>query len=141
MFYFQSFFLIFYLSIMQVHPLLKPYHWENRILIVFSLSQESSKYQQQIKIFKKDEPAIEERELVVFKIFENDGEAPGNKQLSQQEVESLRDHFKITEDYKMLLVGKDGSVKEAYSKTVAMEEINAVIDAMPMRQQEMQRKP
>lgn len=41
--------------------------------------------------------------------------------------------------FEVLLVGKDGTVKLRSDKPVAASEINALIDTMPMRQEEMRR--
>ncbi len=41
--------------------------------------------------------------------------------------------------FEVLLVGKDGTVKLARDAPVATAEITALIDTMPMRQQEMRR--
>jgi len=122
---------------MQIHPILKPYHWENRILLIFSPSEDNSLYQKQFNILGSNKAAINERDLVVFRIFTENGVGPGNTKLSQQEVSTLRNHFKVNEKYQMLLMGKDGTVKKNYAEVVDMNEINSVIDAMPMRKQEM----
>jgi hypothetical protein len=125
---------------MQVHPILRPYHWENRILLIFSPSEENSSYQKQFNILDNSNAAIKERDLVVFRIFTENGLDPRNNKLSQQEVKALRNLFKVDENYQMLLIGKDGTVKKKYAEAVLMNEINGVIDVMPMRQQEMRRQ-
>ena len=42
--------------------------------------------------------------------------------------------------FAVVLVGKDGTVKEVWHAPVAPKAIFALIDAMPMRQEEMQRR-
>ncbi len=141
MLFLQAIFFSIFLNFMQIHPLLQPYHRQNRILITFSQDENNTTYSKQIGIFEKNQPDIIERDLVIFKIFKENGLNPDQKQLSQQEVESLRKHFKIKNDFQMLLIGKDGTVKERYHEAVQMETINSLIDAMPMRKQEMKKKP
>lgn len=47
--------------------------------------------------------------------------------------------FKLVshEDYMGWLVGKDGGIKQTYTKPAAPEDIFRLIDSMPMRQREM----
>lgn len=140
MLFLQAIFLSLYLNFMQIHPLLQPYHWENRILLIFSPSDDFPAYLEQNQIFEDNQPAIKERDLVIFKVMNQKGMAPGSKALSQQEVKSLREHLGIEEKFVTVLIGKDGTVKRKYEKVVKMETINAIIDAMPMRQREMRSK-
>jgi len=140
MFFYLAFFSFLHFYPMQMHPILKPYHWENRILITFSPDIGHHKYAKQKSIFSNNTSAIKERDLVLFEIFPIKGENPQQKQMSQHEVESLRDHYNIdSKEYKLLLIGKDGTVKKTYNQVVPMENIIKVIDAMPMRQREMRK--
>jgi len=44
-------------------------------------------------------------------------------------------------DEEVLLIGKDGGLKEAWPTLPSTQELATIIDSMPMRQQEMQRQP
>ena len=140
MFFYLAIFSFLHFHPMKTHPILKPYHWQNRILIIFSPDAENDQLKKQQNIFSKNTSALKERDLVLFEILPTNGENPRQKQMNQQEVESLRDHYNIdNEEFKLLLIGKDGGVKEVFNEVVAMENINKVIDAMPMRQREMRK--
>jgi Domain of unknown function (DUF4174) len=53
----------------------------------------------------------------------------------------LRQKFNINDnDFRLILVGKDGGAKRQDSEVVQATTIFREIDAMPMRQQEMRRK-
>ena len=41
------------------------YHWENRVLLIFS-SKESQKQQEQIAVFENHQDGLRERDLVIF---------------------------------------------------------------------------
>jgi hypothetical protein len=54
----------------------------------------------------------------------------------------MRNQYKIApEAFVLILIGKDGEEKFRSSTPVTIERINHIIDAMPMRQDEMKRKP
>lgn len=56
---------------------------------------------------------------------------------------ALRDHPELgvseNTSFEVLLLGRDGQVKLRRTQTVAASEISALIDTMPMRQNEMKR--
>ena len=43
-------------------------------------------------------------------------------------------------DFRILLIGKDGGVKASYSEVPELSEVFGLIDAMPMRRDEMRRQ-
>jgi hypothetical protein len=63
------------------------------------------------------------------------------KRLSSGQGFSLRKNFSVPLGQLMsILVGKDGGVKFRQDRILELKEIFRVIDAMPMRQQEMKKK-
>jgi hypothetical protein len=60
--------------------------------------------------------------------------------LSQKELAAIRNHFQIPENqFIILLLGEDGTIKLRSTTPVTINRLNALIDAMPDRQLEMQR--
>jgi len=60
--------------------------------------------------------------------------------LGPREVEQARARFRIPqEEFAVLLLGEDGSVKLRSSAPVSVERLNALIDRMPTRRDEMRR--
>jgi Domain of unknown function (DUF4174) len=55
---------------------MEKYRWENRIVLVFSPSEKNEAYRQQLSSLVEGEKGVEERDIVVFKIFEDRGVAP-----------------------------------------------------------------
>ncbi len=96
--------------------------------------------------------------LVVVVAETNDPRATQQHTLLEQDTEGLRERDVVVQDitpevarhrpelgvsskvaFEVLLVGKDGGVKLRRQTPVAASEIAALIDTMPMRQQEMRK--
>ena len=123
------------------NDLLNSYQWKNRILLLFAPDSRNDQFDQQWRIFQNNKQDIAERDLVVFQIFITNGVDPEKKPLSYFQVEELRKRFNVAkEDFALLLIGKDGSLKNRYNSVTAMNNINERIDAMPMRRAEMEKK-
>lgn len=99
--------------------------WEKRPVLVFAASDQDEKYYEQMKLLNADFSALNERDIVIF----------GDNLPNQNGV--LRKKYK-PEGFTMILIGKDGGVKLRRDKPVSARELFSLIDAMPMRQREMQ---
>ncbi|MBD2772442.1 DUF4174 domain-containing protein [Iningainema tapete] len=104
--------------------------WKNRVLLVFAPSEKASAYQQQMQLFNQYKPGFADRDLVLVQVLA-DEESNAN----------LRDRFDVgKDDFRVILVGKDGGVKSRYNSPVQAKAIFNEIDAMPMRRQEMRER-
>ena len=62
--------------------------------------------------------------------------------LSQSEVATARSRFKVScASFRVVLIGKDGSPKLSSNDLVSFDKLSALIDAMPMRKQEIKQRP
>ncbi|WP_338761266.1 DUF4174 domain-containing protein [Bernardetia sp. ABR2-2B] len=122
--------------------LLDKFQWKNRILIVFSDTKDNSLFQKQMQLFLENKEGLEERDLIVFQVFEEIGIMPSNKTISDTEELKKRFDFSFEENkFAVFLVGKDGGIKlKVENKILTLEKLFGTIDAMPMRQAEMERK-
>lgn len=117
---------------------LDTYRWKNRLLLVFAPSENNSIYQRQMQLLAAHKAGLNERNLLVFKLV-----AEGTSHLESQSIDAtdvarLRSQFKVSqEEFRVILVGKDGTEKWHASSPVEPQVIFKEIDAMPMRQQEM----
>jgi len=117
------------------------YIWKHRLLLVFASSNEDGAYQELVKKLQGQEGEVVERDLLVFSIFERGQSRLGNSVIDPHSAASLRDKFSITPgQFTVVLVGKDGGEKLRRGAAVDIDEIFSVIDAMPMRQREMEEK-
>ena len=116
---------------------LTQYQWKNRLVLLFAPSPEDTRYQEQKVVLEAARAGLEDRALVVFRLFVTSGYV-GEKSLTQNEIASLRDRFEVAESaFVFILIGKDGMVKRRAEEVVSIVDLFDQIDAMPMRRREM----
>ncbi|OUL20407.1 hypothetical protein BV378_29990 [Nostoc sp. RF31YmG] len=120
---------------------LSSHKWKNRVLLVFAPSVDNQAYQQQIQLLQEQKSGFADRDLVLVEILVTDESYANGQPIYESAAAKLREHFGIDkENFRVILVGKDGGVKRTDMTPVQATAIFAEIDAMPMRQQEMQKK-
>ena len=119
---------------------LSKYRWRHRLLLIFSPSSQTPAFQKLVDKLQQQREGVADRDLIVFSLV-NDGPSRVREVvLSRQESDNLRQRFRVTADeFRVVLIGKDGTVKLSES-AVKLPDIFALIDSMPMRQQEMQER-
>ncbi len=125
-------------SMLSSHNPLAKYQWQNRLVLVFSTSSDTELYEAQTRAIEAMGDGWAERELVLFSIFPQSGNA-GEVQLKPSEIQYLRDRYQVSEqDFVVLLIGKDGGEKlRLRQKTLSQAQLFPLIDGMPMRKAEM----
>ncbi|MDZ8221607.1 MULTISPECIES: DUF4174 domain-containing protein [unclassified Nostoc] len=115
--------------------------WKNRVLLVFAPSVDNPIYQQQMQLLQKYNNGFADRDLVLVQVLATN-ESYANKQpIDESSAAKLRESFGVDkENFRVILVGKDGGVKRSDATVVQATAIFKEIDAMPMRQQEMQQR-
>ena len=120
---------------------LDTYQWKNRIILIFAPSSDSDAYKRQMREFEGQGDGILDRDLIVLELFENGESRSGDTPLSEGAAPQMRRQFDAGEaEFSIILIGKDGTVKLRSTVPVSVSEIFSLIDAMPMRQDEMHRK-
>ena len=113
------------------------YRWKKRVLLVFAPSRAGAALTQQQQWLAEHLEGCVERDLEVGYVIEQGAGVLGARTLSPADVARLRTRFDVPSgEIHVLLVGKDGGVKLRADRLVAPQELFALIDAMPMRQQE-----
>ena len=103
---------------------LDQYRWTNRPVLLFAPSERDEAYLLQMKILDADKSGLAERDILVL----SDISALGKGK--------LRETLQI-DGFEIILIGKDGGVKFRSKTPISVEELFSLIDAMPMRRQEM----
>ena len=120
---------------------LTQFKWKNRLFFLFAEDANDPFFknlQSQI-MDQKDEVA--ERDLIVFEVPAQGPARMNTSPLDRMEADSIRNHFAIPSDeYSLILVGKDGGIKLKRKDQVDLKEVFELIDSMPMRQNEMRQK-
>lgn len=115
-------------SVLAQEPVdLESYLWEKRPIVVFANSDQDPSFKRQIRFFENRAEELEERDVVVLV----DTDPTFDSELRQE----LRPR-----GFTLVLIGKDGGVKLRKPRPWTVREIGRVIDKMPIRQEEMDRR-
>jgi hypothetical protein len=105
---------------------LKKYRLTHRPVLIFADSETEPAYVEQRAALQEAVDGLVERDIVVLSDTDPADQAP------------LRRLFGA-EGFEVLLIGKDGGLKLRQGEPIGVDALFAVIDAMPMRRQEMGR--
>jgi hypothetical protein len=119
-------------------PLAK-HQWKDRLILVFSNAQNESVAKKQLTQFAKQDVALKERDLLIYRISPKMVIGPGNT--SEITSEWFYQYYKVGKDeFNVILIGKDGGEKLRSEALITPEKIFELIDTMPMRRAEMRRE-
>lgn len=126
----------------QKPSVLEPYHWKNRILIVFAANDQHQLRKEQLTLFESDIDGLEDRDLVIFDINESLANDPHGNLLDKRTVQQFRVYYKVKQNsFEVILIGKDGGEKlRTDNEILKLSTLFSTIDAMPMRRREMRNK-
>ena len=111
--------------------------WKHRLLVVEG-DGDASDRQATLALDSKD--GFLERDLIVIRLLEDKATVLVGETAMLPESELFRRRFAISGDaFEVVLIGKDGGVKERRRTVFETEELFGIIDAMPMRMREMRR--
>ncbi|MEL6768351.1 MAG: DUF4174 domain-containing protein [Pseudomonadota bacterium] len=100
---------------------LSAYRWEARPILIFA-EADDPRLAEQLEQFRAAAAALQERDNVVI--------------VGTGEDTALARRFQ-PEGFTVILVGKDGGEKLRENRVVRAEELNVLIDGMPMRRREI----
>ena len=107
--------------------------WNNRVLVI--KNDKKNNFSLRINSLKQE---FDERDFVLVYINEQNTFVH-NKKMSKNFSQSLLKIIKnIDDDQDIILIGKDGKIKNSYSSVNELEKILSDVDKMPMRIYEMQ---
>lgn len=129
---------------------LKDFAWSHRPLLIFApgpdqLGQDNAVQDQlttQLRKIARNHDGVLERDMVILTIRPGSVSVTAGDDAAQRSSLASSDRFYETYDVRddafvVVLVGKDGTEKNRWSEPVDMRLIFDQIDAMPMRQREM----
>ncbi len=120
---------------------LSQYRWRYRPLFIFAPADTDADLLALDRQLNSAAPELEDRNMIIFRIHENSPSNAAGKPLSREDAGYLRRRFNAAPGrLTVVLVGKDGSVKQVAHRPVDLQSIFSLIDSMPMRQQEMRDK-
>ena len=113
---------------------LSDFKWKNRVLVV--ITDKKKDIQDLIKNYNIE---LDEREFLVIH-FDGKRAFIDDKKMSKRFSKSIQKKIRnISQEIHFVLIGKDGRVKNLYSRNANVNEIFLEVDKMPMRINEMKR--
>ena len=135
---FISFILLLFLNLDKLKSInhLSDFKWKNRVLVVVTNEKEEIK-----DLITNHNNELNEREFVVIQL-DDEKAFIDYTQMSKRFSKSILKKVKnISQEVYFVLIGKDGRIKNLFSKNTGMNEIFSEVDKMPMRINEMKRNP
>ncbi len=116
----------------QAQSALETHTWQDRVLLVFAPNPSSQWLATQRQIVRSAGSAFADRNLIAVEVV-------GDQVIGASNTAAyLRNFYRVPpEAFKALLIGKDSGVKLVSSEPLSAQQLNATIDAMPMRRAEM----
>ena len=111
---------------------LASYRDKNRVLLVFAPTEKDPAYAEQGRLWQSEKAGFEERQLVVVPVLADAAKAAGDTPAALQKRYGVE-----ARSFAVVLLGKDGHDAYRVAKPVKGEALYDVIDAMPMRRDEM----
>ncbi len=109
---------------------------QQRPLLVFSPDNKHAAYLGTTRAIAARQEGFNRRDMVLLSVFRNTGSAD-DYYLSSADASQLRDRYGVADDeFRLLLIGKDGDVKFESNEAADLDELFELIDDMPMRQRE-----
>jgi hypothetical protein len=120
---------------------LRQFQWKNRLLFLFAPQRSDRFFSDLLNEIMVNKNEVEDRDLIVFEILEFGPSFMISVSLDAQTAAALREKFDSPPGrFTVILVGKDGGVKLKRHTGARLNDIFALIDAMPMRQEEIRQK-
>ena len=110
---------------------LEKYLWKNRVLVTFSPSKNNAERNYFVNSINRNLCKFNSRNIIHIDFIFNEENQKFEKFESSFENLSIS-----TNEFRLILIGKDGGIK-LNSRKISLEEIFSLIDTMPMRQKEM----
>ncbi len=118
---------------------LEQFLWTHRPVVLFTPSANNPTYQSQLQVLNAHREGVRERDVVLIEVIGQDFVKLNGEAQLDLTSNRFRRHFAVGAEFTFLLIGKDGTEKLRENSLVSVDTLFSTIDAMPMRQREMQR--
>ena len=118
------------------------YRWQNRPLSLFSPHAVHPQLQATLEQIEQQRCQFKDRDMVLGVFLEDGASRISQQILAPSQVDTVRERFDVPAgQFAVILIGKDGGEKYRLYEAPELDRIFALIDGMPMRQQEMSADP
>lgn len=112
-------------------------HSDDMLLYVFSPSKDDRLYQIQMETFTDRRSCLMNHHVVIAEVFEDDNGYIGFDELPSEGCRGLRQQFHVDPgQFKVVLAGKDSSVKLRAASCVSCEEVIMRVESVHTREVE-----
>ena len=111
--------------------------WEKRLLLIFAPGAQDPGLQQQEAALTSDRAGLVERDMAVIRALAESGLSIDGVPYDDAATGFYRHFGPERNRFRVVLIGKDGTVKLDRDGSVTTAELFALIDSMPMRRYEM----
>lgn len=120
---------------------LSKHKWEDRLVILLTDKTSNKNYEKQLEKLLSDKDGLKERKLVLYHATPEKYRQGISETGDWNEGSWLYDMYKKKDsDFEFILIGLDGTVKKRETSLISLAQLFAVIDVMPMRQEELRKK-
>ena len=135
---FLAFILLSYNSVaMEASEIMQALQWHHRVLIIFTPGADDAQFKEQNAMLKTQQAGLAERDMVIIRVVDTAAVSIDGKQHAAT-INSFHKRYDVQpHHFRVVLVGKDGTVKLDQGEPVNTDALFTLIDAMPMRQYEM----
>ena len=116
---------------------MQAFAWKQRVLLLFTADSKNSRYLEQNNILANVPDALAERDMVIVRALANSPLVIDNvpQPIASQ---AFYEYYNVEPDqFRVILIGKDSTIKLKQDRPVSAGTLFELIDAMPMRQYEM----
>ncbi|NND08813.1 MAG: DUF4174 domain-containing protein [Saprospiraceae bacterium] len=119
---------------------LDSFRWQNRIILLVANEPGSEAYASQLLELRSDLDGLKERKIIVFRVEQErySRGLQGDHWLKREK--EFSDLGSTDHEFQCILIGLDGGVKLQETSVVALKDLFALIDRMPMRRREIMEK-
>jgi hypothetical protein len=112
--------------------------WVHRVLVLAAISEDQRDLQEMTDAIAMRLCELGNRDLITVVITDGSTARLDGRRLDAGSTQRLLSRLPLRRDakFEMLLIGKDGGIKQRWTQAVPPEDIFALIDGMPMRQAE-----
>jgi hypothetical protein len=112
-----------------------------RPLLLFAGDEEDARLRRQLSALEATRDRFDEREMALVVVLGTGTSRAEGRTLTTADADRLRAEYGVARgEFALRLVGKDGTVKLRSPDFRPMDDIYGLIDAMPMRREEMRRR-
>ncbi|WP_340200324.1 DUF4174 domain-containing protein [Ascidiimonas sp. W6] len=117
---------------------LSKHRWNNRLVLLVVQDSSNQLLQRQLEEFEKHKKGLEERKILVYMIAPN-GFKKEDESWNYSEA-LFKKYNQNKTPFEVILLGLDGGIKARKKEIFYCRDLFAIVDAMPMRQNEIRKQ-